>query len=539
MGLRDVVISPGSRNAPLIMAFVRFGKFNCISSLDERSAAFVALGVAKRKRQPCAVICTSGSALANFYPAVLEAHYMQVPLLLISADRPAFMIDRWDGQTIHQTAFFQPHIKAEFQMPEFDGHISQDLVSDVCKDLWKAAMEGVKGPAHLNVPMAEPLYGAVDQDFDYPQPEQGTYKPIPHKDEPVPNDIIQALSASEKVMVLMGEGSGSEAIAVNPSFNRPNTLVLCDLLSLNRQHATVANWESALMHLPDDKAADYMPEILVSTGKMVLNKKLKQLLRTYKPKLHIHLEPNGYCADTFLTDPQVIRTRPEVFFSLLDNPGLNSGYSHSWKLLCQQRQEAENDFDFETWSELGAMHYLATQLKDCTLHLANSMTIRNMAYLSQYLDRSVEVFGNRGVSGIDGCTSTALGMALATPDKSHVLITGDLAFIYDSNAFLSHLLPQNLKIIVSNNNGGGIFRMIDGPSGMRELDPFMTTPHGKDIGKLAEFHQLKHGKAVNFPELRKAFEALMHSGCLSILEIETDQIKNTQIFNQFKSINIC
>lgn len=535
LGLRDVVISPGSRNAPLIMAFSRFGKFRCLSSLDERSAGFVALGIAKQTGRPCAAICTSGSAVANYYPAVLEAFYMQIPLLVISADRPTEMIDRWDGQTIHQSNLFFPHIKASFQYPVFQASDNSDALTDICSDFYKSAISGVKGPAHLNVPMDEPLYDAVNDNFDYPEikAESNHLDPISNPIV-IDKELIESIQSSNKILYIIGaENVGKEALAELRTLSL-KIPVLADVLSNNRIQQPLSNWESALINLNQNDIADFMPEVLISSGKMLLNKKLKQLLRKHTPKLHIHLEPNGYCADTFFSQPKVIRLTPKSFFESVSFPSVNIEYHNQWALLCSNRIEKEKHFNWNEWSELTAIRQVIERLDNVVLHLANSMTIRNVAYLAQYLNESVEVHCNRGVSGIDGCTSTALGMALSDSEKSHVLITGDLAFLYDNNAFLINELPTNFKVIVMNNEGGGIFTMIDGPASMRELNPFMTTPHQRNLKQLADLHVIKHISAGNMEELNTGLNTLLSEPGIAILEILTNQFKNTQIFNQFK-----
>jgi len=534
-GLRQVVISPGSRNAPLIMAFARFNKIKCLSVLDERSAAFVALGIAKQTARPCAAICTSGSALANFYPAVLEAHYMQVPLLIISADRPPEMIDRWDGQTIHQYNLFHPHIKASFQYPLFDGIDQSDAVLDICNDFYKSAIIGVNGPVHLNVPMDEPLYEAVSETFEYPViSESRSVIAEKHESQTLDSKHLEILNQSGKILYLTGTQNLSDDELLHLNELNLKIPVLADITSNNRVFNEFNHWEIALNSVDESYWQRLKPDVLISSGKMLLNKKLKQLLRQSPPKLHVHLDPNGYCADTFFSHPVVVKTTPRDFFSRIHLDHLQSEYFDNWMALCTRRSDKEQTFNFNVWSELTAIYYILKNLKNQILHLSNSMTVRNVAYLAQYLSHSVKVYCNRGVSGIDGCSSTAVGMALADSNNQHVLITGDLAFLYDINVFLMNERPSNLKIIVMNNNGGGIFRLIDGPSKMRELDPFMITPHNKNIGDIAQAYDIPFSSVDTLEGLKDELKDFFENPGMQLLEIKTNQIINNQIFNQFK-----
>lgn len=534
LGLRHAVICPGSRNAPLIMAFARFGGIECHSVMDERAAGFLALGISKQTGVPAAVICTSGSALANIYPAVLEAYYMQVPLLVISADRPPEMIDKWDGQTIHQYPFFFNHIKASFNLNVFRDTDMIDEYVDVCADFHKSSLTGIKGPSHLNVPMDEPLYDAVNESFEYPayNPEQTPQKHAVISDIAT---IADDISRAEKVLILIGADTGRFNVNENKVSQSEKVVVLADLMSNNRHLSTLDNWEAAFLSADNTILEELKPDLLLTCGKMVLNKRIKQFLRNTKGLKQIHVEPNGYCPDTFDKQPEIISADPALLFeSLIEKT--DSNYKTMWLKLSEKRKEAERAFDFDRTSELGFMRWLLSFIeRDTVLHLSNSFSVRNAAFLSQYLDSSLMVHCNRGVSGIDGCTSTAIGMAIADEERPHLLVTGDVAFLYD-NAFLVNRLPGNLKIVVINNDGGGIFRLIDGPGKMRELEPYMTTPHGKDLWHLAGLHNLNYMLMDNNVDFEKQIRGFMGFEGMAILEFKCVQIENTTQFNKFKSL---
>ncbi len=526
-GVRHAVISPGSRNAPLIMAFARFGKIQCHSVIDERSAGFIALGLSISNDFPAAVICTSGSALANIYPSVLEAFYMQVPMIVISADRPAAMIDKWDGQTIHQENFFGKHIKSSFVTPE--DAISEQTMVDIAEKAVQQSATGIKGPVHINVPLNEPLYAAVKETFVYPNVEPKTL-PKWNKAE-LPNDLKQAIESSQKVMLLFGADYVKDEFEVlNP---HSNTVCLSDIISNKLKHGSINNWESVL--LQSKNVEHLLPQVLVTFGKMVLNKNLKQALRNATIKCHYHIDPSGFVADTFDTHPIVVQSDFETFAQWMNHSStIDSDYLVTWNLASAKQSNIT--FDDKSFNEFAVMSRVLQSLSEHhVLHLSNSMTIRNAAYNAQFLNHSIKVYSNRGVSGIDGCTSTALGLAMGNRQEQHTLITGDIAFLYDVNALLNQTFPDNLRIIVMNNRGGGIFKLLDGPSEMKELNPYVFTPHNIDLKLIADIHSIDYLQVNNYNELQAFTNSEFRSG---IVDIMTDSEINTSIFKLYKSNQI-
>lgn len=511
------------------MAFARFGKIQCHSAVDERAAGFIALGIAKQTGESVALICTSGSALANYYPAVLEAYYMQVPLIVISADRPAEMIDRWDGQTIHQSNLFGQHIKGSFSTPEHQEADLSDWFISAAYDAFNAANSQVPGPSHLNMPLKEPLYEAVKETFIYPEPV-----PIStsiHQEVAIPDALKQAVLNSKTLFLF---GADHSVSATKNIREQSNVVVLADLMSNRRHLQSVHNWEAVLLQHQHNEAL--MPEVLISFGKMVLNKTLKLLLRQYKIQ-HWHIDITGYCADTFFSEPQSLNVSQNVFLDWFNQQRMQSSsdYLGQWKALSQKQLELTE----ANFSELSAVAHILKQIpENAVLHVSNSMTVRNAAYMAQYLHPSVKVYCNRGVSGIDGCSSTALGMALADEEHQHIMLSGDLAFLYDINAFFVHSIPDNFKVVVMNNGGGGIFKILDGPAEMPELHPYVFTPQNIQIQSLSEAYGLKYLKADNAEELRETFDQLLQTQQVAVLEIRTDADLNTKQFKQFKNHKI-
>ena len=532
-GLRHAVLCPGSRNAPIIMAFARFAKITCHSAVDERAAGFIALGIAKQTQTPVAVVCTSGSALANIYPAVLEAFYMQVPLLVISADRPAEMIDRWDGQTIHQFNVFGQHVKGSFTTPDSnDIDISDDFIS-AANDTFRASNGKFKGPAHLNMPLAEPLYEAVKETFSYPElPNPLTSG---HSVPQMPEELLSAISSNSKVILLFGaDYSDSDTQKLN---EHGHIVVLADLISNRRHLQSVSNWEAVL--LQSEHPESLMPEVLITFGKMVLNKSIKLLLRRQNIQ-HWHIDESGYCADTFFSSPKVLEMKQSDFLLWLNEQALSvkSDFLNVWQSASNKQIIAHQKTDW-SFTELSVVNELLKQIPEkAVLHVSNSMSVRNAAYMASSLSPKVKVHCNRGVSGIDGCTSTAVGMALSDPEHQHVLITGDIAFLYDVNAFLIQKLPQNLCIVVMNNGGGGIFKILDGPADMPELNPYVFTPQQYKLSDLAATYGIGYQSVSNIEEISSSLSGALTKASCSLIEVVTDADNNSKQFKQYKSNKI-
>ena len=537
-GLRHAVISPGSRNAPLIMAFARSGNITCYSVPDERAAGFIALGMCKQLQEPVAVICTSGTAVLNLYPAIAEAFYMQVPLLVITADRPAEMIGRWDGQTIRQFEVFRPHVLGSFQTTE---ELQRDATAEIIPsvvDFYDTANSAVKGPAHLNVPLTEPLYEAVHLEFEYPPvPLEMLEKNVKPQEEP--DTGLWKFPDAAKVMILLGADYTPDHDDNLASISDSRSaVVLADIISNAHRYQNIPNWEAILLNAGEDQKKALVPDLLITSGKMVLNKTIKQLFRTNPPRHHWHIARDGFCADTFFTGPAILNVSPGIFFKqfqqhLLQN---NTAYFDRFRELSVRQSEQAAGILEQGFNEFRAVRRMLRAFPEkAVIHLANSMPVRYAAYLADEIRPGWKMFSNRGVSGIDGCTSTAVGMAMLNQELN-ILLTGDIAFFYDINALWQRQLPANLRIVILNNFGGGIFRNIDGPSGMPELDPYMTTSHTLSAAHLASHFRTRYFSAASEAELEECLEPFLNGPGIAILEVKTDQEINSHIFKQYKSI---
>jgi len=532
----DVVISPGSRNAPLTIGFNQVSEVNTYSIVDERCAAFVALGMAQKTQKATAMVCTSGSALLNYYPAVAEAFYADIPLVVISADRPKHMIDIGDGQTIRQEGVFKNHILFEANLRAIK--IDEDKVYN--KHLLFNALEIAnkqKGPVHINVPFDEPLYKMIDDLLVYPkvdriEPQALSEQPLSQKQiEP----IAELWNTSKKKIVLLGVYQPSELLQtqLNHLLKDPSVLVLTESTSNINHHHTINSIDQFLAGLSEEEKLFFQPDILLTIGGLIVSKRIKQYLRAYKPKYHFAIHPKvGY--DTFNCLSQHIRVSPEFFFSQffwLIKP-VENDYQLQGLALKEKRKAAHQQYvENVQYSDFKVFDLLNNSLPSNTvLQLSNSATIRYAQLFD--IDPTLSVFCNRGTSGIDGSTSTAIGYAMKT-EQQVVLITGDLSFLYDSNALWNKSIPSNFRIILVNNNGGGIFKILPGPKQTSSLSYF-ETPHGLNAEHLAKMYGFTYQKATNIRRTEKRLKTFYkESKQPKILEVFTPSDHNDEVLNTY------
>ncbi|MDX5320552.1 MAG: 2-succinyl-5-enolpyruvyl-6-hydroxy-3-cyclohexene-1-carboxylic-acid synthase, partial [Bacteroidota bacterium] len=413
-GVKNVVICPGSRNAPLSISFSRSGLFAIECIPDERSAGFIAMGMAIRSQSPVALLCTSGSALTNFYPAVVEAFYQRIPLLVISADRPAALIDQWDGQTIRQFGLFGQHVKGSFSTSE--DYSDTASFGQVAFDALALALNELKGPVHINVPLQEPLYPAPDRKFSPSLVPLVLQETMVKKSTELPN------LKGKKVFVLRGFHlrEPKEAAAYPAQF--------CDLMS-GLKGASVP--EQLFMVADQDLKMALQAEVLLSDGTAVLPKALKNYLRNYGPQEHYHFSWEGDLADPFFSHPKLIRGDLDRFIET-HTQEWDANFAERWRQASEQVRTLESKFwETRPFTEFTAARQFLQEIENnAVLHVANSMPVRFASLIRHSGHRT---FCNRGTSGIDGCVSTALGMTYQS-NSPQFLLVGDVAFFYDSNA---------------------------------------------------------------------------------------------------------
>lgn len=528
-GLTEIVISPGSRNAPLTIGFASNSNFKCYSIADERCAAFFALGIAQQNKKPVALVCTSGSALLNYYPAIAEAFYSQIPLVVISADRPTEKIDIGDGQTIRQRNVYENHILYSANLTE---EASQENDLKIADAITLALVK--KGPVHINAPFEEPLYETVSDLSVNPIISETLFQ-NPIFDENL-SEYISKWNASKKKLVLVGVNDPNtidEAI-VNQLANDPSVVVLTETTSNLHHPNFVDNIDTIITPFTDEDFATFQPEILLTFGGMVVSKRIKAFLRKYRPKAHWHIDSlRAY--DTFSALTKHFATNPNDFLKdfLSKVESVDSDYNQNLQNIRAIRKEKHDLYlskipfsDFTVFEKV-----IPSLPKNSQLQISNSSAIRYAQLIS--VDPTIEVFCNRGTSGIDGSTSTAIGAAF-TSKKETILITGDISFLYDSNALWNSYIPKNFKIILLNNGGGGIFRILPGHQETPVFNTFFETSHHLTAEHLAKMYQFDYFTANDEKSLEKNLnDFYSQKGKPSILEIFTPTLENDKILLQY------
>lgn len=547
-GVTEAVISPGSRNAPLTIALVRHPKIRTRSISDERSAAFIAMGMAQVSERPVAICCTSGSAAYNYAPAVAEAFFQEIPLIILTADRPAEWIHQHDGQTIFQDTIFGKHVKASWSLgadythPDAQWHIQR-----VVNEAVNLANAFPKGPVHINVPLREPFYPTADETIRFePQRIIERFATETQLPKSVWFELLERFQQYDKILIAGGQDKPNEALSktLQKLQEEFNVVVLGDVIT-NLQGDFITKQDLFINNELDELA----PELLITFGKSFISKAFKGFIRNNKPVEHWHLQLDEHLIDTFQSLTHSIPLKPEVFFDRLledldfeafkngDSDERDGSYLAAWQKYQWKAQQHCEQFltDIGTWHELYAYKQIIDSLPhNCQLHVANSMAVRYTNHIGIDTHKNIEVFANRGTSGIDGCVSTAVGAALAT-DQPVYLLVGDVAFFYDRNALWNIYLPANLKIILMNNHGGVIFRMIDGPSKQPELEGYFETQQNFTAELTAKESGLDYFLATNFGQLTEAVSRIMKiTDSPQLLEVQTDAKVNAEMFKQYK-----
>lgn len=532
-GIQHIVISPGSRNAPLTIGFASNSHFTCYSIADERCAAFFALGIAQQIQEPVAVICTSGSAVVNYYPAFAEAFYSQIPLVVISADRPQSKIDIGDGQTIRQENIFANHSLFNANLSE-SASDENDLL--ICQAIDAAVNK--KGPVHINAPFEEPLYQTTEQLLTQPK----IYNTIQAKVSPTYNweEVATVWNAASKKLVLIG-GMMPDAIEqkwLDKLMEDPSVVVMTEVTSNVHHPKFITNIDILITPFSEEDFIAFQPDVLLTIGGMIVSKRIKSLLRTYSPKIHWHVDDlRAY--DTFGCLKQHFEVHPNTFFEsiALNWKPQNSDYQDGVSQISRIRKEKHQDYlSTIAFSDFKAFEIVLQQLPaNIQLQISNSSPIRYAQLFS--MDPSIEVFCNRGTSGIDGSTSTAIGAA-AISNQPTVLITGDIGFLYDSNALWNQYIPKNFKIILMNNGGGGIFRILPGHQETPVFNQFFETSHCFTAEHLAKMYGFDYQTASSEATLNQRLVSFFEDDQQpALLEVFTPTRQNDGILlDYFKNL---
>ena len=522
-GVKQVVACPGSRNAPILNNICEEGRMCCFPVTDERSAGFFALGLSLAQGcRPVAVCVTPGPALLNVAPAVAEAYERHVPLVVGSADRPIEWIGQHVGQTIRQAGSLDLMVRKSVNLVTSEQHAEWYLQRNIQEALM-AACSGAKGPVHINVPLPNasemPLTETVSLETD----AAGDGKSLNYRkmellepavcDPQVMERVIRPLLAARRPMLLLGHLELDETVQ--------------DLLSrLSRRMAVVAEaitWKEApqLPPLLERLDAEKMPDFVVYMGGSFVCRQLNTRLAEARGMELWRVDADGEVTDLFRCARGVVRVAPEVFIcTLLGQAGTEARDDVSSEEEAEAKDSACRYADFcrqPTWAEApswsehpleATVAYLEEQLEDMDytyqVHYANSRAVRwgcRYAY-------GHKLWCNRGVNGIEGSVSTAVGFAAASPDKV-ILVTGDLSFFYDQNALWNRHLGGNLRILLLNDHGGGIFRQVKGLEPCARLEDIVSAAHPAEARGICTQNDVGYLHAGSFDEMRMGIVTLL------------------------------
>lgn len=502
--------------------------------MDERAAGFVALGMAQQLSKPVVVCCTSGSATANYYPAVTEAFYQNIPLIVLTADRPEHLVDNFDGQTIRQKNLFELHSYHNTQLSEDDSTESLTHNLGLIKKAVVSCLQN-SGPVHINMPFSEPLYEFQDsidihfEEFKMPKKE---------KSEIDIENFARRWSESNRKLVLVGMQFPDKKLNewVQKLADDDSVVVFTETTSNLYSKRFFNKIDSVIYSMKEEILEDLKPEILLTIGQNVISKKIKSFIRNYPPAQHWHLD-EFWQPDTYQCLTDKIQIEPldflEKFIPKIYQQ--KSHYFNDWNSIRVEKEIKQGEFAEKTeYSDFKAMETLVNSFpENSIIQYSNSAVIR-YAQLFDH-EASLEVFCNRGTSGIDGCTSTAAGASMIR-EKQTILVTGDISFFYDSNGLWNNYLPDSFRIIILNNGGGNIFKIIPGPEDSGVVEQVFETRHHLSAEHLAKMFGFEYYLVNNLEELNSCLiDFYSNSKQPKILEINTSEIENAEVMrNYFK-----
>jgi 2-succinyl-5-enolpyruvyl-6-hydroxy-3-cyclohexene-1-carboxylate synthase len=530
-GVKHSVISPGSRNVPIIKSFYQHKQITLHSALDERVASYMALGMSLQTGLPTVILCTSGTAVLNYAPAIAEAFYQNIPLVVLTADRPPEWIDQGDGQSIRQQNVFENHVCLSVQLPVETNDEADYL--EFRKQFSEAIQEAINRnkPVHINIPLREPVYDVIP-DFS-------------SKKITFPSNSFEA--KQEKFTELITTWNQSKRKIIVCGFSRPNlslnellVKLACDptvvIMAENLSNQYNINYfvsHDRLIHAIDEDV-EMVPDLVLHIGEQVLSKRLKMWLRSKETKHKWSVSQYETTADPYASESLKISCKPEVFLTdlLHSSKSTNSNYSELWKKVKKKAQiHFEAYLEKTSFADLIAIKTILENLpEDSVLHLGNSTVVR---YSQLFTTRSdITYYSNRGTSGIDGCISTSAGFS-SIDKRINTLILGDVSFLYDSNAlFLLQKIP-NFRVIVISNNGGDIFRVIEKDNHNVGFEELLTTPIQCYIKKLVEASRLHYFYANNEADLNGILTHFFEQSITAkVLEIDTSKCNNAQVFKE-------
>lgn len=548
-GIRDFILCPGSRNIPLVQTIASVGTFHCLSVTDERSAGFYAIGQMQACGRPVAVCCTSGSAVLNLHPAVCEAFYQQLPLLLITADRPQAWIGQMDGQTLPQAEAYGPLIRKTVVLPEIKDEVEEWYCNRLINEALYCLESPTPGPVQIDVPITEPFFDFSETTL----PDERLVKHFQAMTTAVRSSLLTTLNRSQRPLLIIGQRSyREENIDALMQLCRDRGIpVLCEHLANIPTPSTHQHFDELLAVEQVAKDALLRPDLVLCCGGHIVSKRLKHWLRANPPQEQWWLTPDDSMPDTFqhltatIQCPSPYRFLQEALKQLAPSDK-KQAYADRWTELEKQLTMIKETTEQEdAFCDIHVLRDFAKQLCNrslpmASIQVANSSMVRNLQLFS--LPAGVRTLCNRGVNGIEGSLSAAVGYALADKGLTFCLI-GDLSFFYDMNALWHTPVPSNLRILLLNNGNGQIFHQL----------PHLHSPYLKDYFSAAHhFHAegwareagLSYLRCDDYAALEQAWPFFFASTSEKpvLLEVFTDPAINERIYkayyNQLKQIQL-
>lgn len=537
--VRHAVVSPGSRSTPISLLLAEHPNIEVHINVDERSAAFFALGLAKALREPVAIICTSGTAAANYYPAIVEAYYARIPLIVMTADRPHELRDVGAPQAINQIDLYGKHVKwsVEMALPEKSADMT-NYVRTIGARAVAIASNQPSGPVHLNFPIREPLLPFLDQVKKYRDhrisPKVEIEKGIRILSQSQFEALASRLSEAKRGIIVVGELQDREMrqaiIALAEKLAFP---ILADPLSLLRSgdHSQTQIIETYDTFLRDDVAKEVLnPDLVLRFGAMPVSKSLLLFLKKHRQAQHLIVDAGaGWREPAGIASNMIYCEESAFCYGVIEQ--IDHRENQSWLQLWQSVNKATKrglaSIRDEAELSEGKLFLLLNDLMpmNSTLFVGNSMPIRDLDTFFFTNEKNITALANRGANGIDGVVSTALGVS--TVSENTVLVIGDLSFFHDMNGLLAaKLQKQNITILLINNDGGGIFSFLPQASEKEYFELLFGTPHGLDFSHAAKLYGAKYNNASTWDEFQQVFTQSFSEPGLKIIEVQTERESN-------------
>ena len=564
LGVRHAVFSPGSRSTTLAMLFQSHGGFHTYMNIDERSAGFMALGIAKAQGEPAVLVCTSGSALTHYGPAVVEAKHSGVPMIILSADRPYTLQQVGAPQTIDQQKYFGTAVNyyEELSVPSESHYYTYPR--QVARRAYLKANDHKLGPVHINVPLFEPLVPNREEEYFKQGRSAKPFRLVKHQK-------IASLASllNGKRVLILGGPTVMNPKAVVDFADRIGAVVIGDPLSNLRQYeGVISTYDAFLAH--HERWEELRPDVVIQLGQIPVSKRIQQWMETLTDIDYITVSPNADVVNPSLTTTIHVMASVDVFVTevyraLSIQQGLgtiiyeiseqkdncthrdldtnsacsgqlaaDSSYVQMWQQIeSNSREQLDKVQEEPNLFEGRTIHMLQQMMSDeGQLLVANSMSIRDMDYFWATGRSQAMVYGNRGTNGIDGTVSTALG--LSTNGKPTVMLTGDLSFFHDMNGLaIGKTQGMNLTIILHNNDGGGIFQYLP-QKGTDDFDYLFNTPQGIDYSGLATMYGLDYVKVTTNAELEQAMQQYIGTEGIHLIEVPTSKESSRELHKVYR-----